>query len=286
MAGTIYLVATPIGNLEDITLRALRILREADVIACEDTRHTRKLLTHFDIQKPVVSYHEHNEAHRAAELVQRAQVGQAVAVVTDAGTPGISDPGFRVVRAAIEASVPVVSIPGPVAAVAALASSGLPADSFHFAGFLPAKKGQRRKALEALADIEATLVFYEAPHRIIATLDEVRGVLGDRPIVVARELTKIHEECLRGSIAEVVAELKSRKAIKGEMTILVGRGETGSVAKAAGSEEPLAARVGMLMADEGLSRMEAIKRAARERGISKREAYALVEADRGARDDE
>jgi 16S rRNA (cytidine1402-2'-O)-methyltransferase len=277
MAGAIYLVATPIGNLEDITLRALRILREADVIACEDTRHTRKLLTHFEIQKPVVSYHEHNEAPRAAELVARAQRGETVAVVTDAGTPGVSDPGFRVVRAAIEAGVAVVSIPGPVAAVAALAASGLPTDSFYFAGFLPAKKGQRSKAIEALAGIEATLVFYEAPHRIVETLDVVRKVLGDRPVVVARELTKLHEEYLRGNVSEVLAELKARSAIKGEITVLVGRGVAGE--NAALPDEPLAARVASLMAEEGLPRMEAIKRAARERRISKREAYALVEAD-------
>jgi len=282
MAGAIYLVATPIGNLEDITLRALRILREADVIACEDTRHTRKLLTHFEIQKPVVSYHEHNEAQRAAELVERAQRGQSVAVVTDAGTPGISDPGFRVVRAAIVAGVAVVSIPGPVAAVTALASSGLPTDSFHFAGFLPAKKGQRRKAIEALAGIEATLVFYEAPHRVVATLGEVQEVLGDRPAVVARELTKVHEEYLRGSVSEVLAELKSRNTIKGEMTVMIGRGEGAAGEKA--SAEPLAERVAALMAEEGLARMEAIKRAARERGISKREAYALFEADRDSAD--
>jgi 16S rRNA (cytidine1402-2'-O)-methyltransferase len=281
MAGAIYLVATPIGNLEDITLRALRILREADVIACEDTRHTRKLLTHFEIQKPVLSYHEHNEAQRAAELVDRALRGETVAVVTDAGTPGISDPGFRVVRAAIEAGVAVVSIPGPAAFVAALAASGLPTDSFHFAGFLPAKKGHRRKAIEALAGIEATLVFYEAPHRVIETLDEVRNVLGDRPAVVARELTKVHEEFLRGSINEVLAELNSRRAIKGEITVLIGRGAKA----AAGPAEPLAARVAALMAEEDLSRMEAIKRAARERGISKREAYALFEADRDSGDD-
>ncbi|MEX2302581.1 MAG: 16S rRNA (cytidine(1402)-2'-O)-methyltransferase [Bryobacterales bacterium] len=285
MAGAIYLVATPIGNLEDITLRALRTLREADVIACEDTRHTRKLLTHFEIQKPVLSYHEHNEAHRASELVERAQAGQSVAVVTDAGMPGISDPGFRVVRAAIEAGVAVVSIPGPAAVVAALAASGLPTDSFHFAGFLPAKKGQRRKAIEALAGIEATLVFYEAPHRVIETLDEVRNVLGDRPAVVARELTKVHEEFLRGTTSEVLAELNSRTTIKGEITVLIGRREKTAGAVVADSAEPLSARVAALMAEEGLPRMEAIKRAARERGISKREAYALFEADRDSDED-
>jgi 16S rRNA (cytidine1402-2'-O)-methyltransferase len=282
MAGGIYLVATPIGNLEDITLRALRILREADVIACEDTRHSRKLLSHFDIQKPVLSYHEHNETQRAGELVERARKGETVAVVTDAGTPGISDPGFRVVRAAVEAGVAVWSIPGPAAVLAALAASGLPTDSFYFAGFLPAKKGQRRKAIETLAGVEATFVFYEAPHRIVATLEEVRQALGDRPVVVARELTKLHEEYLRGSVGEVLAELKSRNAVKGEMTVLVGRSEKGASERAGVSDEPLAERVAALIA-EGSPRMEAIKQAARERGISKREAYALLEADRDAR---
>jgi 16S rRNA (cytidine1402-2'-O)-methyltransferase len=274
MPGTIYLVATPIGNLEDITLRALRILREADVIACEDTRHTRKLLTHFEITKPLVSYHEHNEPERAAELVARAKAGETVAIVSDAGTPGISDPGFRVVRAAVEAGVPVVSIPGPVAAVAALAASGLPTDAFYFAGFLPAKKGQRRKALEALAGIDATLVFYEAPQRATDLLEAILETLGDRPAAVVRELTKLHEECLRGPVSAVLADLRSRPAVKGEVTIVVGRG-----GRATGPQPPLAARVAQLMREEGLARMEAIKQAARERGLSKREAYALLQSD-------
>ena len=273
MAGVIYLVATPIGNLEDITLRALRILREVDVIACEDTRHTRKLLTHFEIRKPLVSYHEHNEEQRAAELAERARQGEKIAVVSDAGMPGISDPGFRVVRAALAAGVEVVSVPGPVAAVTALAVSGLPTDSFRFLGFLPAKSSQRRKTLESLKSEEATLVFYEGPHRIAATLDDVLNTLGDRPAVLARELTKLHEEYLRGTVSEILQELRVRGAVKGEITVLVGRGEALEEPR-----RPLAERVIELIENEGLPRMDAIKQAARERGLSKREAYSLLES--------
>ena len=219
MPGTIYLVATPLGNLEDITLRALRILKEVDLIACEDTRHTRRLLNHFDIRKRLLSYHEHNETRRAAELVREARQGKNIAVVSDAGMPAIADPGYRVVTEAIAAGVPVVPIPGPVAVETALAASGLPTDAFRFGGFLPAKKTQRRKTLRAMAHSTATLVFYEAPHRIVETLADVKAILGERPIVVARELTKIHEEFLRGPTSEVLAELQSRKTVKGEITL-------------------------------------------------------------------
>jgi 16S rRNA (cytidine1402-2'-O)-methyltransferase len=273
MAGAIYLVATPIGNLEDITLRALRILREADVIACEDTRHTRKLLSHFAIQKPLISCHEHNEAQRANELVERAQRGEAVAVVSDAGTPGISDPGFRVVQTAVEAGVPVVSVPGPVAAISALAASGLPTDSFLFVGFLPPKKSQRRKALESLKRQDVTLILYEAPHRIVETLEDVLQLLGDRPLVVAREMTKLHEEYLRGTVSALLKELQSRSTLKGEMTVILGRGSPPQT-----SQKPLAERVAELIENNGLPRMDAIKQAARERGLSKREAYALLQS--------
>src|ERR1700688_820696 len=178
--GCLYLVGTPIGNLEDITYRALRILREVDLIACEDTRHTRKLLDHYGISKPLTSYHEHNEASRAQELVEKLLAGASVALVSDAGMPLVSDPGYRVVAAAIAAGVPVIPIPGPSAVVAALAASGLPTDSFYFGGFLPAKSGQRARALEAVRDNSATLIFYEAPHRILATLADVERVLGPR----------------------------------------------------------------------------------------------------------
>ncbi len=273
--GALYLVATPIGNLEDITLRALRVLRQADLIACEDTRHTRGLLNRYEISgKPLLSCHEHNEEARAAELVERMLAGQNVALVSDAGTPGVSDPGFRVVKAAIAAGVTVFSIPGPVAAVTALAASGLPTDAFCFHGFLPAKQGQRRSALEALRQAPGTLIFHEAPHRILKTLADILETLGDRPVVVARELTKIHEELLRGPASEVLAALRSRERILGEIVLLVGRGDGAHPAPAL----TLAERVAELIAG-GAPRMDAIKQAARERGVSKREAYRELEAD-------
>ena len=276
MAGTIYLVATPLGNLEDITLRALRILKEVDLIACEDTRHTGRLLSHFEIKKPLLSYHEHNEAERAAELVHRARQGESIAVVSDAGMPGISDPGYRVVQEAIAAGVTVVPVPGPVAAEAALAASGLPTEAFRFGGFLPAKKTQRRKALEALMQETATLIFYEAPHRVVETLTDVAETLGDRPVVVARELTKLHEEFLRGTASAVAAGLRSRPAIKGEITLLIGRGNHSEVSEKQ-REQSIPARVAELIDNEQMPRMDAIKQAARERGLSKREAYRLLE---------
>ena len=272
MPGAIYLVATPIGNLEDITLRALRTLKEVDLIACEDTRHTRRLLNHFDIHKRLLSYHEHNETRRAAELVRQARQGKNIAVVSDAGMPAIADPGYRVVTEAIAAGVPVVPIPGPVAVETALAASGLPTDAFRFGGFLPAKKTQRRKTLRAMAHSTATLVFYEAPHRILETLADVKTILGERPIVVARELTKIHEEFLRGPTSEVLAELQSRKTVKGEITLLIGRGTVEPEKK-----QTVHQRVAELTEKQGLSKMDAIKQAARERGISKRQAYHLLE---------
>ena len=267
MAGLLYLVATPIGNLEDITYRAVRVLREADLIACEDTRQTRKLLEHYDIHKPTTSYHEHNEAERAVELASRMAAGAVVALVSDAGMPLVSDPGYRLVRAAIELAVPVQAVPGPSAALTALAASGLPTDSFRFGGFLPSKPGQRAKALEALADEHATLIFYEAPHRILEALESVELVLGARPVVVARELTKIHEEFLRGTAAEVRAQLAARDAIRGEMTLLIGKA-TGP----APDDTPLDEAVERLVTG-GTARMDAIKQVARKRGLSKREVY-------------
>jgi len=268
MAGVIYLVATPIGNLEDITLRALRVLREVDVVACEDTRHAKKLLDHYNISQPLVSYHEHNEPARAAKLVDQAVAGRAIAVVSDAGMPGISDPGYRVVSQAIARGVPVVPIPGPVAAEAALAGSGLPAEAFRFGGFLPAKQAQRKKQLQALASESATLIFYEAPHRILHTLEDVVEILGKRPVVIARELTKVHEEFLRGNAAEVLEELKRRPAVKGEITLLIAR--RGEAHEPAGS---VCARVQELIEKQNLQPMAAVKQAAREHGLSKREAY-------------
>src|SRR5579864_5470641 len=227
-APALYLVATPIGNLEDITLRALRVLKEVDVIACEDTRQTQKLLNHYAIATRTTSYHEHNEMTRSAELVKEMQEGASVALVTDAGMPGISDPGYRLIALAIRHRVPVVPIPGASAFLAALVASGLPTDSFRFGGFLPAKRGERRAALEAIKSSPRTQVFYEAPHRILETLTDVVEVLGEsRHVVEAREVTKLHEEFLRGRSGEVLENLKSREAVKGEITLLIAKAEAG-----------------------------------------------------------
>jgi 16S rRNA (cytidine1402-2'-O)-methyltransferase len=267
MSGQLYLVATPIGNLEDITYRAVRILGEVDLIACEDTRHTHKLLEHYGIDKPTISYHEHNEAERSEELISRLLAGARIALVSDAGMPLVSDPGFRLVRAAVHWKIPVNAIPGPSAALTALAASGLPTDSFHFGGFLPSKPGQRAKALEALASELSTLIFYEAPHRILEALEAIEAALGPRPVVVARELTKIHEEYLRGTAAEIRTQLESRDAIKGEMTILIGKATA-----PAPDDTPLEDAVQALISG-GVARMDAIKQVARRRGLSKREVY-------------
>ena len=271
MPGTLYIVATPIGNLEDITLRARRVLRECDCIACEDTRQTRKLLGHLDISKPLVSYYEHNEAERAGELIAKLEAGVNMALVSDAGTPLISDPGYRVVTAAINAGIPVVPIPGVTAAVSALSASGLATDSFRFCGFLPAKTSQRRKMLEQLKQETCTLIFYETPHRIVDALQDVEAVMGSRPAVVARELTKIHEEFLRGTAAEIRAALAGRASVKGEITLLIGKADSA----AAADDTPLEEAVRAAEA-QGLSRMDAIKRVAKDRGLSKREVYRTI----------
>ncbi len=268
--GALYIVSTPIGNLEDITYRAVRILKEADLIACEDTRHTRKLLDHYGIQTRAISYHEHNESARAADLLERLRDGQSIALVSDAGTPLISDPGYRVVAQAAAEGVPVIPIPGPSAAIAALSASGLPTDSFRFCGFLPAKSSQRRRLLESVAADSATLIFYEAPHRIVESLAEMREVLGPRPAVVARELTKLHEEILRGTLDDLASSVTGR----GEFTIVVGKGEP-----APESDEPIVEAVKRLER-AGVPRMEAMKTIARERGVSKRDVYRAMEDDR------
>lgn len=221
---TLYLVATPIGNLEDITLRALRVLRECDVIAAEDTRHTGNLLRHYQIEKPLISYFKFNEARRSEEILQRLQAGQIVALVTDAGTPGISDPGERVARAAINAGFRVESVPGACALISALTSSGLPTDEFHFAGFLPHKSGQRRKRLETLKLLPGTLALYESPYRIEKLIDELIDIMPDRQTVFARELTKKFEEIIRGTPAEVKQKLAGR-SIKGEFVVLISSPE-------------------------------------------------------------
>ena len=269
--GKLYLVATPIGNLEDITYRAVRILKEVDLIACEDTRHTRGLLDHYGIDRPTISYHEHNESGRTPDLIERLKAGQSIAMVSDAGTPLISDPGYRLVNQALAEEIVVVPIPGPSAILAALTASGLPTDAFHFGGFLPPKTSQRRKALEAVRDFECSLVFYETPHRILEALEDVAAVLGERPIVLTRELTKLHEEFLRGTAAEVLARLRERPSIKGEMTLVIGKPVAGDT-----SGIPIPEAVNTLILG-GMPRMDAMKTVARERGLSKREVYAALE---------
>ena len=227
MPGTLFIVATPIGNLEDLTPRALRVLGEVDLIACEDTRHTRGLLNRFGIKAKTISYHEHNERERAEELCKLLEAGSNIAIVSDAGTPLISDPGFRIVRAAIERGIQVIPIPGPAAFVAALIASGLPTDQFFFAGFLPARTTARRAMLAELRAIPATLVFYEAPHRIAATLKDALNVLGDRTAAVARELTKLHEEIARGSLSELAQRFSTGAPARGEMVLIIsGANET------------------------------------------------------------
>lgn len=268
--GVLYIVATPIGNLEDITHRALRVLHEASLIACEDTRQTRKLLDHYGIAAPTVSYHEHNEAARAEELVRKLEQGATIALVSDAGMPGISDPGYRVVRLAIECGIAVVPIPGASALTAALVGSGLPTDAFEFRGFLPSKSGQRRTMLEILRTTAHTIVFYEAPHRIRETLDDIVAILGpERRVVIARELTKVHEEFIRGTAAEVRDLLRDRE-LKGEITLLIGAGAAPSPVA---TENPLAQRLQEIMRERKLDEKAALKIAAKERGLKKSEAY-------------
>jgi 16S rRNA (cytidine1402-2'-O)-methyltransferase len=270
---TLYLVGTPIGNLEDITLRALRTLKEADVIACEDTRQTQKLLNHYNIPTRTISYHKHNEITRAAELVKDLEEGTSVALVTDAGMPGISDPGFRLIQLAIRHHIPVVPIPGASAFLSALVASGLPADSFRFSGFLPAKRGERRAALESIKNSPRTQVFYEAPHRIIETMTDVVEVLGsERQVVIAREVTKVHEEFLRGQAADLLRILQSRAAIKGEITLLIGKAEE-STSDNRAAQMTVRQRLNRLIAEERLDEKAALKKVAKERGISKSEAY-------------
>jgi 16S rRNA (cytidine1402-2'-O)-methyltransferase len=277
VTGTLYLVATPIGNLEDITLRALRVLREVDLIACEDTRQTRHLLDHFGIAKPLLSYHDHNEAARAAELIGKLEAGANIALVTDAGTPLISDPGYRAAAAAIAAGIPVVPIPGASAVLTALAGSGLGTDEFRFCGFLPARSAARRKTLASFAGTDCTLIFYDSPRRIIETLEDVEMELGGRPVVVARELTKIHEEFLRGTAAEVRAQLAAKPSVKGEITLLLGRPVKGAEAEAgAGSGSATPEEEVRALEVQGLARMDAVKRVAKARGIPKRDLYSRV----------
>jgi 16S rRNA (cytidine1402-2'-O)-methyltransferase len=271
LAGDLYLVATPIGNLEDITLRALRILREeVHIIACEDTRQTQKLLTHFDIRKPLVSYHEHNETAQTQHLLHALSRSESVALVSDAGTPHVTDPGYRVVTAAIANGYRVVPIPGASAVLAALGGSGLPTDAFRFIGFLPAKSGGRRKALEVFAADPSTIIAYESPHRILESLQDIAEILGERQIALARELTKIHEEFLRGTADLIRRELASRGTPKGEITLVIGRG-----AEKADITD-VRAEVERLTNELSLDRMEAIKLVAKQLGLPKQEVYRRV----------
>ena len=277
----LYLVGTPIGNLEDITLRAVRVLKEVDVIACEDTRQTQKLLNHYGITTRTISYHQHNEMTRSAELVKSMQEGGSLALVSDAGMPGISDPGFRLVSLAIRHRVPVVPIPGAAAFLAALVASGLPTDSFRFSGFLPAKRGERRAALEAIKSSPRTQVFYETPHRIVEALEDVVEVLGGlRRVVIAREVTKLHEEFLRGRAGEVVETLKSRDGVKGEITLLIGKAEEAPAQASAESRVSLRQRVEQIMAADKVDEKAALKKAAKERGLSKSAAYRELQRSR------
>ena len=269
MPGKLYLVATPIGNLQDMTFRAVEVLRSVDVVACEDTRHTRHLLDHFRISAKVLSYHEHNERERAEELADRLLTGDSIAVVSDAGTPGICDPAFRIVSRAIEIGADVIPVPGAVAFVTGVLASGLATDSIYFGGFLPSKKGDRIKRLEQAREIPATLVFYEAPHRIARSLSSCLAVLGDRQAAVARELTKLHEEIVRGSLSDLVARFAEAK-VKGEIVICIERGDPNITRN--DTSATISERIAQLEA-EGMDRKSALKKAAREFGLSKSDAY-------------
>ncbi len=275
MAGVLYIVPTPIGNLSDLSPRAEETLRSADVVACEDTRHTQKLLNHFGIKAELVSYHEHNEQQRAAELIRKLESGLSVALVSDAGTPAISDPGVPLVRAAHEAGIQVISVPGPSALVAAVSASGLGTDSIFFGGFLPSKPGQRRKRLRECAEIPATLVFYESPHRVAASLADCLAVLGDRQASISRELSKIHEETLTGKISQLITIIDAKA--KGEFVLVIDRA-TSEAAIAEKDTPDLKERVRALEA-EGMTSRDALKKAAKELGLARSEAYRLLHID-------
>jgi 16S rRNA (cytidine1402-2'-O)-methyltransferase len=269
MPGTLYILATPIGNLEDMTYRAVRILGEVDLIAAEDTRHSLKLLNHFGISKPLTSYFDHNQQFKGERILQALRQGRSVALISDAGTPCISDPGFNLVRAAVAEGITVIPIPGPCAAITALSASGLPSDAFTFAGFPPARQGKRRAFLSAMGPLPGTLVFYEAPHRLEETLRDLREVMGERQIVVARELTKIYEEFIRGTVGEVLAKVVAQDKVRGEVVILVAPGE--AVPEEA---EPLPELLERLLRDEGLTVKDAAKKAAEIAGVPRNTAYA------------
>lgn len=270
MPGILYIVATPIGNLEDVTLRALRVLKEVDLVAAEDTRHTRKLLTHYGITTPLTSYYDHIESEKAPVLISQLQAGKNIALVSDAGTPGIADPGYRLVKGAAEVGISVVPIPGPSTVTALLSVGGLPTDRFVFEGFLPAKPTQRRKALENLKQEERTLIFFESPHRVIDTLQDIEDIFGDRPVVIGRELTKIYEEVLRGSVGELRTQLQSRE-IKGEVALLVG----GAPETVSNDDQPPLAEEIRYLRGQGLTLKEIARTLGERRSIPKREVYAI-----------
>lgn len=272
MNGTLYIVATPIGNLEDLSPRAARTLREVDLIACEDTRQTHKLLQHLHLEKSMTSYHDHNEREKIAGLISHLQAGKSLALVSDAGTPTLSDPGFRLVQEAVEKGIPVSPIPGPSAAITALAASGLPTDAFFFGGFFSHKRTQRVQQLEAAGDLPATLIFYETPHRILEALEDIETTLGDRHVVLGRELTKMHEEFLRGRPKELREALAGRPLVRGEFTVLIGKSTTKPI-----DDRPIEEAIAELQR-AGVSRMDAIKSVARERGLPKREVYRLLQS--------
>jgi 16S rRNA (cytidine1402-2'-O)-methyltransferase len=277
MSGTLYIVATPIGNLGDITQRAIQILKDVDVIAAEDTRHTHKLLNHYGIDTKTISYHEHNERQRSEELLARLNEGKNVAIVSDAGTPGINDPGFRLVQLAVENDIQVVSVPGPTALVAALVASGLPTDEFFFGGFLPARASARRKRLEELRTVPGTLIFYEAPHRLTSTLKDAAEVLGERQAVIARELTKLHEELRRGTLNELVEHYYGNETVRGEIVLLIDR-QRGEAASRLTDNS--IARLVAQFEGEGIDHRAALKKAARELGLTRAEAYRRLMAER------
>jgi 16S rRNA (cytidine1402-2'-O)-methyltransferase len=289
MPGTLYLVATPIGNLEDITLRALRILGEVDLIACEDTRHSLKLLSHYKISKPLVSYHEHNERERAVELIEKLLGGLNVALVSDAGMPLISDPGYSIVSEAARAEVPVVPIPGASAGITALAASGLSTSEFVFAGFMPPRSARRKQRLKDFASTAGTLVLYEAPHRIKECIEDAREILGDRRAALARELTKIHEEIVRGRLSEIGARIEEREP-RGEYVLLIaGRSLSEPVEETIDAETgTITDQVRAVMDAQGIDQKAALKQVAKRRGITRREAYRqlIEQSDLESREDE
>ena len=266
--GTLYIVATPIGNLEDMTVRAVRILREVDLIAAEDTRHTRKLLTHFGISKPLTSYFDHNKTVKGTLILDKLKDGISVALVSDAGTPCISDPGYQLVRDAVAAGVPVIPIPGACAAVAALSVSGLPTDSFAFEGFLPNRGGKRREKLTVLKEEKRLLIFYEAPSRLMATLSDIADIFGDRNVVVAREITKIYEELLRGRVSTILAALQGRQ-LKGEIVLLVGPSEETPTVR----DDTVTDLLQRYLFSEGITVKDAVRKVAQETGVPKGKVY-------------